>query len=139
MTLLHSSHTKTHELKPERSDRNRPSCHHRPGMELARKLFPVRPRYWLDTFTCRQHLCDPALAPGQEPGAWETANGTRDGGPSGLVSTQICPSKGGGYSSGWGSRGEAEGIIPFFEGLPGEHTEHRAGSPGFKSSFCPAV
>ena len=38
MTFLHSSHTKTNELKPERGDGNCPSCHSRPGVELAINL-----------------------------------------------------------------------------------------------------
>ena len=116
MTFLHSFHTKTNELKPEKSDRNHPSCHHQPGMELAITLFPARPRYWLDTFTC-WHLCDPTSAPGREPGTWETANGTRDGGPRALVSTQICPSKGGGHSSGWERVvGKQRGLCPPLRG-----------------------
>ena len=78
MTFLHSSHTKTNELKPERGDGNCPSCHSRPGVELAITSFPARPRYWLDTLTSRQHLCDPTSAQCQEPRACKTANRTTE-------------------------------------------------------------
>lgn len=80
VTFLHSSHTKTEELKPERDDKDCPRCHNWPGMELARASFPARPVYWLCTLTCWQHLCDPASAPGHKPRAWETANRTTETG-----------------------------------------------------------
>lgn len=66
VTILHSSHTKTHELRPERD------CYpSQPGLELTRAPSSARLIPCLGALAYRWHLCDPTLTLGQEPRAWE--------------------------------------------------------------------